>query len=195
MTVPSGGSLPLANAHATVQLTDLLDIFNRATARGIQGSLGALAPALAGRGTATNTTIGALAQLLGPLHDLSATLSAPATRLPAFIDASDVLTAAVAPVSNALASAFANGGTTFDAIADHAPSLAATIETLPPAESAVAVAFTALDPGLGVSRRIAWRWPGAAIAGHAAVRQTRRWPTACRRFARYRASPACCSRR
>src|SRR5581483_2351915 len=65
-SVPSGGSLPLANAHATVQLTDLLDIFNRSTANGIQTSLGAIAPALAGRGSAANTTIGALSKLLGP---------------------------------------------------------------------------------------------------------------------------------
>jgi virulence factor Mce-like protein len=154
-TIPSGGSLPLANAHATVQLTDLLDIFNHATSRGIQGSLGALAPALAGRGGDTNTTIGALAQLLGPLNDVSATLSAAPTRLPAFVDASDQLTAAIVPVSTQLASGFAHGGTTFDAIARHAAALAATIETLPPAERAVAGAFTQLDPGLGGLARIA----------------------------------------
>ena len=154
-TVPSGGSLPLANAHATVQLTDLLDIFSHATANGIQGSLGALAPALAGRGGAANATIASLAQLLGPLSDISATLAARATRLPTFIDAANALTAAVDPVSNALASGFANGGSTFDAIAGHAHALAATIETLPPAETAVAAAFTQLDPALGGLARIA----------------------------------------
>jgi virulence factor Mce-like protein len=154
-TVPSGGSLPLANARTTVQLTDLLDIFNHATARGIQGSLGALAPALAGRGAATNATIGALAQLLGPLQDISQTLAAPQTRLPGFIDASARLSGAIGPVSAQLASGFANGGTTFDAIARHSLALAATIDALPPTETSVTAAFTALDPALGGLARIA----------------------------------------
>jgi phospholipid/cholesterol/gamma-HCH transport system substrate-binding protein len=147
-TIAGGGSLPLSDARPTVQLTDLLGIFKRSTARAIHSSLGELAPALAGRGGAINPTLGSLARLLGPLAAVSRTLATTATRLPAFITGYEQTASALSPVSTQLAGEFQSGGTTFDEIALHAGSVAATIEALPPAETAVTGAFARLAPAL-----------------------------------------------
>ncbi|MHB8692181.1 MAG: MlaD family protein [Solirubrobacteraceae bacterium] len=172
VTVASGGMLPLADAHATVQLTDLLGVFNHGTAQGIQRSFGALGPGLAGRGAALNTTIASLRSLLGPLACVSAPLATPATRLSGLITGYEQFSGALDPVSVQLARAFQNGGTTLRTLATHSASLAGTIDSLPPAETVVTSAFARLDPALAGLANIATQLTPPARLLPAALAQT-----------------------
>ncbi|WP_249011215.1 MlaD family protein [Conexibacter sp. DBS9H8] len=147
-TVPNGGELPLANSQPTVQLTDLLDVFNRSTARALQASLGDLGYGVAGRGPALNSTLGSLDLLLPPLNEVGSALAAPSTRLPAFLHGYETIADALAPVARQLAGVFAGGAVTFAAIARVRSPLGATIEALPPAEQSVTSNFARLQPAL-----------------------------------------------
>lgn len=146
--VLDGGTLPLANAQSAVQLTDLLDIFDRATARGIRGTLGELAAGLAGRGPALNTTLSGTAALLAPLTRVAANLAAPATALGAFLHGWESLAGTLAPVSAPLAGLFDGASTTFAALASVRSALGQTIDRLPGTEAAVTGALGRLGPPL-----------------------------------------------
>ena len=153
--VPNGGTLPLHDATSTVQLTDLLDIFNHATAQNIQDGLSHLGDSVAGQGDALNTTFGSLAALLPPVSRVSQTLAAPATGLAQFLRGYEAFVAAIAPVSSRLASLVSGAATTFGALANVRPALAATIEAFPPAETALTDALNGLDPSLNTLANVA----------------------------------------
>jgi ABC-type transporter Mla subunit MlaD len=143
-TIRAGGTLPLSRAASTVELTDLLDIFNHSTAAAMQRTIGGLGEGLAGRGTALNETIYSLARLLPPFTQLSQTLAAPATDLAGFLHGWEGFAGALAPVSSVLGDVVTNASTTFGALASVRPALGATIEALPPAESSLSTALTRL---------------------------------------------------
>jgi len=142
--VKAGGTLPISDAVSSVDLTDLLDIFHRSTVAAIQNTIGSLSGGVAGRGAELNGTIGALAQLLGPLQQLSRTLTAPQTNLVGFIRGFDTFGRALAPVSRQLAALVGNGSTTFGALASANSALATTLIDLPGAESSATTALTSL---------------------------------------------------
>ncbi len=144
-TVPEGGALPLSDARPSVDLVDLLDIFNHSTATSIQSSLSDLGAGLAGRGPALNDFIGSLSGWLPPLMRVSATLAAPGTNLAGFLHGYESFVGALAPVSVPFASLVATASSTFEGIARADPALGATIEDLPPAERATTTAFTRLQ--------------------------------------------------
>jgi virulence factor Mce-like protein len=132
-TLRAGATLPIANATTTVELTDLLDIFNSSTAKSIQHTLGEFGYAFAGRGADLNQTIYALAHLLVPFTTLSRTLADPETRLAGFLHGFEAFASALAPVSPQLADLVANGSTTFGALEDARQALGQTIDALGPA--------------------------------------------------------------
>jgi phospholipid/cholesterol/gamma-HCH transport system substrate-binding protein len=170
-TIQSGGTLSLQHAKSTVQLSDLLDIFDRSTAQDIQRTLGALAPALAGRGQAFNDLVGAADQLLPPLGRVAANLAAPATRLSAFLTAYASFAGALSPVADQLAGLVRGGAATFGALAGVRTALGTTIEELPPTESALTGALTRLDPSLDLLANFADELRPAAAMVPAALDQ------------------------
>ena len=97
------------------------------TRAGIRQVLGGLGDAFAGRGQDLNTTFAALPALLPHLQRVMATLHAPSTRLPAFIDAIDRTVVALAPVARQQAHVFTVAGTTFGAISHDPRALDQTI--------------------------------------------------------------------
>lgn len=146
--VPDGGALPLSHAQSTVDLTDLLDVFDRSTARATQQALTSLGEGLAGRGSALNSSLGSLNRLLPPVGRVSATLAAPDTRLPASIDGYDAFVRALAPVSNPLSGLLRGGAQTFGALRDAGSALGNTIDAASPAERATTSGLTRLQPAL-----------------------------------------------
>lgn len=147
-TVPKGGTLGLANARDTVQLTDLFGVFDRATARNIQGNLRELGAGFAGRGGALNASLQSLRPLLPKVTSVARVLSAPPTRLGDFTSSYDAFTTTLAPVSPELSSLIAGGSRTAAALLDAGPALGGTIEALPPAEATLTVALNRLAPSL-----------------------------------------------
>ncbi len=168
--VPAGGTLALSHTRRTVQLTDLLDIFNRSTAAGMRQTFAGLGAGLAGRGAGVNATIGSLRQFLPPFTAVAQTLAAPSTELARFVHGYATFVSALAPVSPQLSSFVAGGSTTFAAIGTARPALARTITDLPSAESAATAALTQLRPaldqaaGLATALRPAGRLLPSALA-------------------------------
>jgi phospholipid/cholesterol/gamma-HCH transport system substrate-binding protein len=163
-TLLPSGTLPLANSQSTVDLVDLLDIFDRSTAQSIQRTFSGLGAGLGGRGPALNDLLGALNVLLPPLTRVSAALAAPQTQLPAFLRGYEAFVSALAPVSAPLAGLVADASTTFDALVQAQNALGATIDELPATESATTSAFTELQLPLdGLATLVTDLRPGGAL--------------------------------
>lgn len=174
--IADGGQLALSQAGDTTQLTDLLDVFDRSTARNIQAFLRESSAGFAGRGPALNDTIASFAALLGPFGRVARLLAEPGTGLAGFIDAADRASAAFAPSAQQLRSLVAGGATTFSALAAAGASLAAATERAPGAESAATAALTHAQPGLNATARVftqlrpaARELPGALRAANGAL--------------------------
>jgi phospholipid/cholesterol/gamma-HCH transport system substrate-binding protein len=147
-TIPAGGSLPLARARRTVDLTDLLDTFDRSTARSAQATLSSLGDSLAGRGPSLNRGLAGLARLLPPLQRVTRTLAAPSTRLAAWVDGYTGFIRGLEPVAPQLSSLLQGGSTTFAAVAGENQALGAAIRAAAPAERATTAGLTRLQPSL-----------------------------------------------
>lgn len=143
-TIRNGGTLPLRNASSTVELTDLLDIFNHSTGIAIQNTLGGFGAGVAGRGTALNSTIAATTRLLPPLTNLASTLASTRANLALFLHGVETVAGALAPVSAPLADLITNGSVTFTSLATVRAALAATIDDAPGAESSATRALIRL---------------------------------------------------
>jgi virulence factor Mce-like protein len=143
-----GQTLPLRAGNGTVELTDLLDIFDRGTAHSFRQTVAGLSYGLAGRGAALNSAIGSTSSLLRSVTHVTRALAARQTRLGRFISEYEATFGALRPVREQLAGAIGGGAATFDALARERGALAATIEVAPSAERATTVAFRRLRPGL-----------------------------------------------
>ncbi len=147
-TLAAGEPLSLARAERTVDLTDLLDTFDRSTARSAQATLSSVGDTLAGRGPSLNRVQAGLADLLPPLQRVSRTLAAPSTRLSAWVDSYAAFIRGLRPVAPQLATLLDGGSTTFAAIARENRALDAAIRAAAPAERATTVGLTRLQPSL-----------------------------------------------
>jgi virulence factor Mce-like protein len=147
-TMPSGGRLRPAKSSDTVQITDLLGMFDRATGRSIRRTFGELGAGFAGRGTALNATLRSTGHLLAPLSRVNRTLADPSTRLPGFVRGYQSFVAALEPVRGELGGLVAGSGTTFDAMVRPRGALGATLEAAPPAERAATDALDRIRPSL-----------------------------------------------
>jgi phospholipid/cholesterol/gamma-HCH transport system substrate-binding protein len=153
--VPDGGTLPQSAAlRNPVELTDLFDVFDRATSRSIREGVTSLGDGMAGRGLAVNDTIASLAPALPWLADVAETVASPTTRLSPFIGAYRRVLSATADVRQQLATLLSNGGATFAALNANAPALARLLSTAPGAEQDATIALQRLRPGLAGLRRV-----------------------------------------
>lgn len=146
--IPNGGTLTLRNGRSTVQLTDLLDIFNQSTANGIRSASAGLGDGFAGRGASLNGAIAALDSALPPLTSLSRVLASPATQLGRFISGYDAFSSALADAARPLAQVIPSGATTFAAINRRHHALTDAIAALPQTERDTTAALEAVRPAL-----------------------------------------------
>lgn len=165
--IPGGGVLPLARSGRATQLTDLLDVFDRATSRNIQGFLAGAGAGVAGRGPALNDTIAAFARLLPPFSRVARGLADPRTGLGRLIAEADRASAAFAASAPQLGSLLSGGARTFAAMAAEGPALGAAIDAAPGAEAATTTALRHAQPGLDATARVlvALRPAGARLPG------------------------------
>jgi virulence factor Mce-like protein len=147
-SVPDGGTLPLRNASSNVELTDLLDVFDRATAPKAQRALTSLGDGFVGRGTALNKSLTQLARLLPPLTRVTATFAAPASRFAALLGAYDRFIAELAQAAPELAQLTTHAATTFAALDRERDALGKVLELAPSTETTSAVAFRKLEGSL-----------------------------------------------
>jgi virulence factor Mce-like protein len=160
----AGGTLPLSQVASTVQLTDLLDVFDHSTATSIRNVLGGLGDGLAGRGDDLNWAITSLAGLAEPLTRVLGAFASPQAELAGFLHGYELTVGALAPVSSQLSGLIADAATTFGALSAARTALGQTIDALPVAESATTTALADLRPALrGLARLARDLRPGAAL--------------------------------
>jgi phospholipid/cholesterol/gamma-HCH transport system substrate-binding protein len=147
-TLASGATLPLTHASASVDITDLFQIFKGSAARNYQASTADFAAGLAGEGQAFGATVSSLAALMGPLSTVAHTLAAPPTQLARFIDAGDHTFSALAPISGQVSGLVSGAAETFGAFATQRVALGHTIAAAPGSQSAGTTALHAALPGL-----------------------------------------------
>lgn len=140
-TVPDGGRLGLARAQSSVQVTDLLDIFDGATRRGIRGILRDTGPGFAGRGGDLNQTIGDTSRLMAPAQRVLGVTADPRTQLSRFLDGYESTVREFAAAPDELASLLRGAGRTFAALDADRSALRTTLERLQPAEVSAANAL------------------------------------------------------
>lgn len=132
-TWPNGGTVPLSQTSALVDLDQVLDMYTPPTQRGVAATTNGFAQALAGRGEDLNGAIGAFVPLLKNLTPVMRNLASPATKLTGFIRGLRSLSAALAPVAQQQAELYRNLDTTFRALASVAhPYLSEWIDQTPP---------------------------------------------------------------
>jgi hypothetical protein len=140
--------LPLSGARRSSDLTDLLQIFDRRSARGFQRAISGVAYGLAGRGADLNSTIASLTAIAPTAGRVAGTLAAKSTRLLAFLSSYESFAAALAPMSEQLGHLVSNATTTLESVAGARHALGRAIEAAPPAERATTTAFQAMRPAL-----------------------------------------------
>lgn len=143
-----GAVIPLERAEDTVQLTDLLDIFDRATGRSIQQATREISGGLAARGTAFNATLDSAAGALRGLSRVARAVASPDARLGDLIREGARFAETLMPVRDALAGIADGGATTFAAVLDAGDALGRAIDHAPRTERAVTHSFRTLRPTL-----------------------------------------------
>ncbi|MDX8153789.1 MlaD family protein [Patulibacter brassicae] len=157
-SLENGETLPLRQARERVELTDLLDVFDRRTRRSVQGTITALGDGLVGRGAALGETVSLTRRLLEPLRLVADNLADPATRLGPAISSYDRLVGAFSAERPALERGVTGASRTFAALSRSRPALGATIDRLPGTAATTTAALARLRPALedlaGVSARL-----------------------------------------
>jgi len=146
--VPAGGTLGIARTRSTVELTDLLDLFDQRTSTSLQRSITNLAAALAGRGTGLGETIEGFRRAAGPLTAVARSLSGAETRLGAFLAGYERTMTAVGTSATELGALVEGGATTLRALADVRDDLGRTIDELPATADVTTRSLARLRPGL-----------------------------------------------
>lgn len=147
-TIKDGGTLALSQGKSTVQLTDLLDLFDPRTAKALQGSVTSLGDGLAGRGTDLGTTVTTAARLAPVLQSAMASLADPSARLGPFFRSVDQAVSAVNARRDDFAAGFTNGERTFAALDRSRDALGRTIDVLPGAAQTTTRSLARLRPAL-----------------------------------------------
>ena len=134
-TLPSGATLPLANARPEpVELDQVLNMFDARTRAASQTNLVTFGDTFASRGGDLNATIGQLKPLLTDLAPVAQNLAAPQTRLAHLFVALNRAAVEVAPAAETQAALFRDLDETFTQLAGVArPFIQQSITAAPPA--------------------------------------------------------------
>jgi len=154
-TVPEGGTLPLRNARASVDLDEAFRMFDPAGRRGVRQVIDTLGTALAGRGEELNEAIEVTARVLPPARRVLRTLGAAETDLPGFVRGAAAAAGALRPVSAAVPPLLDRASRTFAALQAAGPRLGEAIDELPPAARRASSALRTIRPVLDDAAQIA----------------------------------------
>jgi virulence factor Mce-like protein len=133
-----GATVPVNQTSATVDLSDVLSAYNKATRAGVKASTQGFAYGLAGRGTGLNSAFHEFVPLINNLGPVARYLAAPHTQFGRFFRGLEQFSSAVAPVAQQQADLYVNLDKTFKALASVAiPYLQEWISQTPPTEATV----------------------------------------------------------
>jgi virulence factor Mce-like protein len=144
--VPEGGRLPLAQSQPVVDLDEVINTFDVATRRAIQGGLREFGPGVTGRGVDVNAALAEAPPLLARLDRVMANLSDRRTRLATFVRGLERTASALAPVAPQLGRMIGSASTTFGALAGVRGQLADAIGEAPATEAQATQTLRAARP-------------------------------------------------
>jgi ABC-type transporter Mla subunit MlaD len=148
-TLPGGATVPLSQTSATVDLDQVLDMYNAPTRVGIANATAGYGYGLAGRGSDINDAIHAFLPLVNDLGPVMRNLSSPRTDFAGFWHGLEAFSRAVAPVAPEQADLYVNMATTFRALAGVAvPYLQNWISQTPPTFQTVIAQAPGIEPFL-----------------------------------------------
>ncbi len=148
-TYRDGATVPLRQTGATVDLDQVLSMFDPPTRRGVTASTIGFSDGLAGRGTSVNDAIGAFVPLLTDLRPVARNLASRGTDLAGFLHGLEAFSGALAPVAGTQANLFVALDRTFRAFASvSVPFLQQTISDTPPSFEAVLADTPTIRPFL-----------------------------------------------
>ncbi len=134
----NGATVPLGHSSATVDLSQVLNMYTAPTRNGVALTTLGLGQALAGRGGALNRAIAQFVPLFGALRPVMANLASGRSNLRGFLHGLGDLAAALAPVSRAQGELYVRLDATLSALAGVArPGLQDLIRQTPPTFRAV----------------------------------------------------------
>jgi phospholipid/cholesterol/gamma-HCH transport system substrate-binding protein len=137
-TYADGSTVPIAQTTATVDLDQVLSMFDPPTRAGVVASTIGFSNGLAGRGVSVNDAVGAFVPLLTDLAPVARNLASPHTDLGGFLRGLEAFTGGLAPVANTQANLFVVLDRTFRAFATvSVPFLQQTISETPPSFQSV----------------------------------------------------------
>lgn len=114
--LPNGATVPLSQTSATVDLDQLLSMFNRPTRTATAEATAGFAYGLAGRGPDLNSAFGEFVPLVRDLLPVMRNLSSARTDLAGFFHGLERISSASVPVAQDQASLYVNLSTTFTAL-------------------------------------------------------------------------------
>jgi len=180
-----GDTIPLAQSTpAQVEFDEFLNMFDTRTRAAMQRNLDGFGTALAGRGPALNTAIGAFRPLLRDVQPVMENLSSEETDLDGLVTSLSQAAAEAAPVAELQGDLFVNLDTTFtalgeiarpflqDTISEGRPALDTAIRSLPaqrPFLRNTTGFFAELRPGARALRDAAPNLSAALVAGTPAL--------------------------
>jgi ABC-type transporter Mla subunit MlaD len=138
ITYGDGATVPMRQTAASVDLDQVLSMFDPPTRAGITASTIGFSDGLAGRGVSVNGAIGAFVPLLRHLQPVARNLASRQTDLGGFLHGLETFSAALEPVARSQADLFGSLDSTFRAFASvSVPFLQQTISDTPPSLQAV----------------------------------------------------------
>ncbi len=154
-TLPNGATVPVSQTAATVDLDQVLSMFNPPTRAGIAAATAGYAYGLAGRGSDINDAINAFVPLVTDLRPVMRNLASRKTNFAGFFHGLESFTSAVAPVAQTQADLYANLNTTFGSLATVAhPFLQQWISQTPPTEATVIAQSPTIRPFVKATTRL-----------------------------------------
>jgi virulence factor Mce-like protein len=165
-----GSVIGVERVQTSVELDEVLGMFDEPARTGSRNSLDGYGAGLAGRGQDINTAIEALVPLLRDLEPVARNLSASETQLGRFFSELTDAAEEAAPVAEQQASLFVNLDTSFTALASIArPYLQETISEGPPSEEVAIRDFPLQRPFLRNNAALFRELrPGVATLPHSA---------------------------
>ncbi len=148
-TYADGSTVPLRQTAATVDLDQVLSMFDPPTRAGVAASTIGFSDGLAGRGVGVNDAIGAFVPLLRHLQPVARNLASRRTDLGGFLRGLEAFSSGLAPVAQTQADLFVALDGTFRALASvSVPFLQQTISETPPSFQAVIADTPTIRPFL-----------------------------------------------
>ncbi|MEA2168463.1 MAG: phospholipid/cholesterol/gamma-HCH transport system substrate-binding protein, partial [Solirubrobacteraceae bacterium] len=170
--VPDGGTLPVANTSASVELFDLFAALDKKRRLRLGETITGLGKGFLGRGQDLNDALGEFPQATTDLHDVAATINGRTGAAQRFVPGLDAAAAAFDPARQELAAGFDPQATALEPFIARRAAVQDTLTVAPSALDALRTGLHQTDPLLRETERLAGSLVRLTGPAPAALRDT-----------------------